>query len=131
MRKFLIATVVTLSTLAFSQPVKADPNLAYKLAYKQISTSNSNSFKNEKFREYVLKWLEQDKGHPYDVAISYCQDKSSGLSYNQIVSKTVMQLREREAIEDWSGSRFNAYVLIHGVGISVARHHYCPELIND
>ena len=130
MRKVLVATLIGLSTLALSQPVKADSNRSYRLAYQLISRSRTAYLSNEEFREYTLKWLEQDKGHPHKFAMSYCQSKRSGFSDSKINDRTMKQLLARQSREGWSESRTTAYGLIQVTGYTVGLHYYCPEFID-
>ena len=126
MRNFSIATVISLSTLAFSQPVKADPNLSYTSAYKFISTSNH--LKDQEFRVYILKWLEQDKGYPYEAAMSFCESRRQRRSTSQFMEMSRGQLMQRKVLEGWSESRFEAYLEINLAGaISGIEHQYCPN----
>ena len=131
MRNSLIAAVISLSTLAFSQPVKADSNLLYTSAYKLISTSENDYFKNREFRAYTLKWLGQDKGYPHKVAILFCDSKRLGWSTSQIVEISYDQLVQRKNLEGWSESRFDAYRRIVVAGMSVGKEHYCPEFLGN
>lgn len=125
MIKTLIATLISLSALVFSQPVKADSDLSYKYVYQSIATSDD--FKNKETREYVLKWLKQDKSHPYKVAISYCRDKRSGFSESQILRSSGRRLAERQSRAGWSSSRVDAYIQIEVAAISAGLQYYCPE----
>jgi hypothetical protein len=127
MRKILIATVISLSTLLLSQPVKADSDVFYKSVYKSIATSGLSSYNTKENREYVLNWLKQDKGYPQRVAISYCQDRRSRLSDSQIIRKRSGQLVDRQLKEGWSESRLNAFTIIEVHGISAGIQYYCPE----
>ena len=131
MRNHLIATVIGLSTLAFSQPVKADPNLSYTSAYKSILTSTFDDYKNPEFRVYVLKWLEQDKGYPYEIAMSFCESRKRGQSDGQFIEILFANLRKRKALEGWSEPRFIAYTNIMAEGMLVGYRHYCPEFLSN
>lgn len=127
MRKVLVATLIGLSTLALSQPVKADSDLSFSSAYKFIATSEHDSYKNHEFRVYVLKWLEQDRNYPYQVAMSFCDYRRSGLSNSQFFSLRYGELLQRKALENWSEPRFKAYVRIMNTGMNVGVRHYCSE----
>lgn len=99
------------------------------MAYKLIAESDSDYFRDEEFREYVLKWLDQNKQYPHKIAMSYCQSKRSGLSNSQINDRTARQLLIRQSREGWSKSRTTAYALIQGTGQTVGLYQYCPEFI--
>ena len=131
MRNSLIAAVISLSTLVFSQPAKADPDLSYTCAYKSISTSTSDAYKNQEFRVYVLKWLDQDKGYPYKVAMSFCEYKRLGFSNDQFTEMSYGELIQRKALEGWSESRFKAYLNINAAGAVAGVEHYCPEFLGN
>ena len=131
MRNYLIATVIGLSTFVFSQPVKANPDLSYTSAYRSILTDrHDNDYKNQEFRVYVLKWLDQDKGYPHKIAVSYCESRRQGQSINQIIEIIVDELAQRKALESWSKSRFSAYTKLSTEGMMVGLRHYCPEFLN-
>ena len=130
MRKVLVATLICLSTLALSQPVKADSSRSYKSAYRIIATSKVNFYENQEFRVYILKWLEQDKNYPHKVAISYCESKRSGWSDYQFIDMSYDELMQRKVLENWSESRFKAYMKINTVGAVVGMKHYCPEFLD-
>ena len=131
MRNSLIAAVISLSTLAFSQPAKADPNLSYTSAYKIISTSTDNDYKNQEFRVYVLKWLEQDQGYPHKVAMLFCESNRLGRSSDQFAEMSYGALLVRKSLEGWSESRFTAYKKILIAGVGVGYRHYCPEFLGN
>lgn len=127
MKRTLIAAVISLSTLVLTQSAKADSNRSYRSAYEFIATSDTYSSQSKGVREYTLKWLEQDKGYPHKVAISYCQDRRSGFSKLQIIEKIGYKLKKRKWLEDWSQSRLDAYINIDVAGIVIGVKHYCPE----
>ena len=131
MRNSLIAAVISLSTLAFSQPVKADPNLSYTSAYKSISISKDTDYKNPEFRGYVLKWLEQDKGYPHKIAMSFCESRKLGRSNDQFIDVIYDELLQRKNLEGWSKPRFRAYTNITVEGMLVGYKHYCPEFLGN
>ena len=130
MKRNLIAAVIGLSTLILSQPVKADSDLSYKSVYQSIATSKSDDYRNQEFRVYVLKWLEQDRNYPYQVAMSFCDYRRSGLSTSQIFELRYGELLQRKALENWSEPRFKAYVKITSAGMVTGLKDYCPEFIN-
>ena len=131
MRNSLIATVISLFTLVLSQPVKADSNFSYASAYETISTSTSDYYKNQEFRVYTLKWLEQDKGFPHKIAMSFCKSRSVGLSTSQLGNIHYNELEKRKTLEGWSESRFNAYLRIIVAGTLVGQQSYCPEFLGN
>ena len=131
MRKALIATLIGLSTLVLSQPAKADSKLSYNLAFVSIVTFEHDSSKNYEFRSYILKWLEQDKDYPHKVAMSFCKYRKSGWSNSQLFDMNYGELLQRKALENWSESRFKAYVKINTVGTLVGMKYYCTEFLDE
>ena len=131
MRNYLIATVISLSTLLFSQPAKADSNLSYTSAYRSISISKNTDYKNQEFRVYVLKWLEQDKGYPHKIAMSFCESRKLGRSTSQFIDVSYDELLRRKNLEGWSESRFKAYMSIAVAGMTTGTKHYCPEFLGS
>jgi hypothetical protein len=103
MRNLLIATVVSLLPFLLSQPAEANSRKSYRMAYNLILESNSDYLRDEEFREYVLKWLDQDKQYPHKIAMSYCQSKRSGQSDSQINERTARQLFIRGCLKSRSG----------------------------
>ena len=126
MRNFSIATVICLSTLVCSQPAKADFSLSYTSTYQSISTSKDDAYKNPEFRAYVLRLLEQDKDFPHKAALLFCKSKRLGWSSSQFIKMGYGKLLQRQALENWSESKFDAYLKILVTGMSVGTVHYCP-----
>ena len=108
MKKLLITAVLSLSALVFPQPGKADSNLPYSFVYKTIATSDSDTYKNQEFRVYVLKWLEQDMDYPYRIATSFCKYRRSGRSTYQFIEMIGNELKEKSVIGSWSEPRVEA-----------------------
>jgi hypothetical protein len=131
MKKALISSLIALSAIvSLAQSVRADPKLAYSFAYLSVLDAKPDGQKDKKFWEYTLKWLEQDKTYPEEVAQSFCKYRSLGWSRNEALKILAHKLLERKLVDDWSESRTNAYISITVFSVVAGAMYYCPEFKN-